>query len=147
MKTRNILMLLFCFFLFNGIAQERKAKFVQFNNFSADFEVPQGKTWEIQSIFSNAVGNVKTGVDGSIETPAVRIFIKTINGDIKTDWQGNRFGPQVYQSNNTSATVAFPITFPEGTKFGLVMISGDPGKCEAFNGSGFMTLYEVTNTQ
>lgn len=129
-----------------GTAQAKEAKFIEFNNFTANFEVPEGKTWVIQSIFSNAVGELIANADGTTSTTPVRIFIKTINGNIKTDWQGNRFGPQVFQSNNKAGATSFPITLPGGTKFSLIMISGDPGNCKDFNGSGFMSVYEVTNS-
>lgn len=130
---------------FIGTSQIKEAKFVEFNNFTASFEVPEGKTWVIQTIFSNSVGELITNEDGTTTESPVRIFIKTMNGNIKTDWQGNRFGPQVYQSNNKAGATSFPLTLPSGTKFSLVIVTGDPGKCKEFNGSGFMSLYEVNN--
>ncbi|UKN00440.1 hypothetical protein K6119_11925 [Paracrocinitomix mangrovi] len=146
MMSKRLFILFIALMGFTTMAQEKEAKMVQFNNFSADFEVPQGKTWVIQSIFSSSIGEVVTEADGTKSTLPVRVFIKTLNGEIKTDWQGNRFGPQVFQSDNTAASIAYPITLPEGTKFSLVMITGNPGDCKAFNGSGFMSLYEVTNS-
>lgn len=125
--------------------QDKKAQFVQFNNFSASFEVPAGKTWVIHQIFSSFSAEIKTNPDGSKTAVPVRIFIKTLNGDIKTDFAGNRFGPQVYQSNNSAATIAYPITLPEKTVFSLVLVKGDPGNCTAFDGTGYMSFYEVTN--
>lgn len=122
--------------------QEKSANFVQFNNFSAQYEVPAGKTWVIQQIFTSF-----TQVGTNNDSPAIRIFIKTLNGDIKTDYAGNRYGPQVFQSNNTAATVAYPIVLPEKTSFSLIMLKGDPGSCVAFDGTGYMSYYEVTNDQ
>ncbi|MEX1002499.1 MAG: hypothetical protein WDZ35_10335 [Crocinitomicaceae bacterium] len=133
------------FLQFAVFGQQKTAKFIQFNNFSASFEVPEGKTWIIHSIFSGAVGELIKHTDGTTSTLPVRIFIKTLNGDIKTDYQGDRFGPQVYQSDNTAATIAYPITLPSGTKFSLVIVTGNPGSCKAYNGSAYMSLYEVTN--
>jgi hypothetical protein len=40
--------------------QSKSPKFIQFNNFSASFEVPAGKTWVIQQIFSGFTTEVKT---------------------------------------------------------------------------------------
>lgn len=125
--------------------QNKTPKFVQFNNFNATFEVPAGKTWVIHQIFSGFTTDVKTNADGSITSTPVRIFIKTLNGDIKTDFEGNRFGPQVYQSNNTAATIAYPIVLPEKTTFSLIILKGDPGACSAYDGTGYMSYYEVTN--
>ena len=126
-------------------SQQKEVKLQQFNNFTAQFEVPAGKTWVIEKIFSNFTSDVTLNSDGSISTGAIRIFIKTLNGDIKTDWQGNRFGPQVFQSNNTSATISFPITLPALTKFSLVIVEGDPGKCKAYSGSGYISYTEISN--
>lgn len=126
-------------------AQQKAPQFIQFNNFTASFTVPEGKTWVINQIFTSFSSEVKTNVDGTKTIVPVRIFIKTLNGDIKTDYAGNRFGPQVFQSNNTSATVAYPIVLPEKTTFSLVIVKGDPGNCSAFDGSGYMSLYEVVN--
>ena len=128
-------------------AQEKTAKFQQFNNFSAEFQVPEGKTWMISSIFSNAIGELVQNADGSTTTLPVRIFIKTFNGDIKTDYEGDRYGPQVYQSDNTSATMSYPITLPENTKFSLVIVVGNPGNFKMFNGIGFMSYFEITNNE
>lgn len=140
-------LLLMLFLCSTSFGQEKVAKLQQFNNFQATFEVPSGKSWIITSIFSNAIGEIIKNVDGSTTTLPVRIFIKSMNGDIKTDWQGNRFGPQVYQSDNTAATVSYPIHLPENTKFSLVIVVGNPGNMKAFNGSGYISFYEVTNNE
>ncbi|MBD3636980.1 MAG: hypothetical protein HUJ25_06505 [Crocinitomicaceae bacterium] len=145
MKTAQLLIVAIFFLSLNGLSQEKEAKFLQFNNFSSNFEVPEGKTWVINSIFSSSIGEIIENSDGTISTLPVRIFIKTLNGDIKTDYAGNRFGPQVYQSDNTAASVSYPITLPENTKFSLVIVVGNPGNCKAFNGTGYINLYEVTN--
>ena len=132
-------------FTFSGYSQQKVAKLVQFNNYTSNFEVPSGKTWVIHQIFSNYIADAGTDNEGNPTGKPVRIYIKTLNGDIKTDWQGNRFGPQVFQSNNTGATISFPLVFPEGTKFSLVIIKGNPGDCKAFEGSGYISFFEVTN--
>ncbi|MBK9191490.1 MAG: hypothetical protein IPM77_08210 [Crocinitomicaceae bacterium] len=138
--------LLMAAFLATGfIRQEKAPKFVQFNNFSASYEVPAGKTWVVNQIFTSFTNEVKTNADGSSNPVAIRIFIKTLNGDIKTDFEGNRFGPQVFQSNNTASTISYPIVLPEKTTFSLVMVKGDPGSCTMFDGTGYMSYYEVTN--
>lgn len=125
--------------------QQKSPQFVQFNNFSASFEVPAGKTWVINQIFSSFTNEVKTNPDGSTSPVPVRVFIKTLNGDIKTDHEGMRFGPQVFQSDNTAATISYPIVLPEKTTFSLILLKGDPGKCSTFDGTGYMSYYEVTN--
>lgn len=129
------------------VNQQKTPKFIQFNNFSASFEVPLGKTWAINQIFSSFTSDASPNSDGSAAYPAIRIFIKTLNGDIKTDYQGNRFGPQVYQSNNTAATIAYPIILPEKTSFSLIILKGDPGNCSTFDGTGYMSYYELTNDE
>ena len=148
MKNRFVLpfLLLGLAFVASSVTrQDKKAQFIQFNNFTANFEVPAGKTWVIHQIFSSFSSEIKTNTDGTKTAVPVRIFIKTLNGDIKTDYAGNRFGPQVYQSNNSGATIAFPLTLPEKTTFSLVIVKGDPGSCSAFDGTGYMSFYEVTN--
>jgi hypothetical protein len=141
---KPLLFILTLICLSTSIAQNKEVKLQQFDNFNAQFEVPEGKTWVIEKIFSNFTSEITVNPDGSIAVGAVRIFIKTLNGDIKTDWQGNRFGPQVFQSNNTSATISFPITFPSLTKFSLVIVEGNPGSCKAFSGSGYMSYTEIS---
>lgn len=128
-----------------GASQAKTEKLQQFNNFTANFEVPEGKTWVVNQIFSSFAAGVETLADGSTSITPVRIFIKTFNGDIKTDWQGNRFGPQVFQSNSTYSSIPFPLTLPEKTKISFVIVQGDPGKCKAFDGSGYITYTELTN--
>jgi hypothetical protein len=135
----------FLLLLMSAGSQHKTPQFVQFNNFSASFEVPLGKTWVINQIFSSFSSEIKTNVDGTTSPVPVRVFIKTLNGDIKTDFEGNRFGPQVFQSDNTAATVSYPIVLPEKTTFSLVILKGDPGKCSTFDGTGYMSYYEVTN--
>jgi len=126
-------------------AQKKTSKLQQFNNFTAQFEVPAGTTWMIQSIYSDFAAKVSENSDGTTSIEPVRIFIKTLNGDIKTDWEGNRFGPQVYQSDNTSATIQYPIMLPEGTKFSLVIISGKPGAFKRHDGTGYISITEIKN--
>ena len=128
-----------CLWVTLAYTQQTNGHLKQFNNFSADFEVPKGKTWVIEQIFSSFAADIITNSDGSTDVVPVRIFIKAFNGDIKTDWQGNRFGPQVFQSNNTNSTIAYPITLPEGTKISFVLVKGDPGNCKAFEGSAYMS--------
>ena len=143
MKILSVLFI--CILSSATIAQKEEAKFQQFNNFTAQFEVPEGKTWVIQQIFSSFAAEVNTTTEGTSEFSPVRIFIKTLNGDIKTDWQGNRFGPQVFQSDNTSAVINYPITLPEKTKFSLVIVKGNPGNFKSFDGSGYLSYIELTN--
>ena len=138
----TLLVSLLCF---TSFSQKDEAKFQQFNNFTAQFEVPVGKTWVIQQIFSSFTTQIITAVDGTSEANPVRIFIKTLNGDIKTDWEGNRFGPQVFQSDNTAAVINYPITLPEKTKFSLVIVQGNPGNLKSFDGSGYISYTELTN--
>lgn len=126
-------------------AQAKIEKLQQFNNFTASFEVPEGKTWIVNQIFSSFAASIESAADGSNKVVPIRIFIKTFNGDIKTDWQGNRFGPQVFQSNSTYSSIPFPLSLPEKTKISFVIIQGDPGKCTAFNGSGYISYTEYTN--
>jgi hypothetical protein len=148
MKKRLIIPVLIAataFILGSATLQDKKAQFVQFNNFTANFEVPAGKTWVIHQVFSSFSSELKTNTDGTKTAVPVRIFIKTLNGDIKTDFAGNRFGPQLFQSTNSAATVAYPLTLPEKTTFSLVIVKGDPGSCSAFDGTGYMSFYEVTN--
>jgi hypothetical protein len=135
----------FLFFATFATAQSQTPKFVQFNNFSATFEVPVGKTWIIHQVFSNFSAGIAANTDGTKTEIPVRIFIKTLNGDIKTDIQGYRFGPQLFQSNNKSATINYPIVFPEKTAFSLVIVKGNPGNCSTYDGSGYISYYEVTN--
>jgi len=142
----SIIFLLTLFSWSSSFAQQKTAQFIQFNNFTANFTVPDGKTWIINQIFSSFSSEVKTNADGTKTIVPVRIFIKTLNGDIKTDYAGNRFGPQVFQSNNTAATVSYPIVLPEKTTFSLVIIKGDPGNCAAFDGSAYMSFYEMVNS-
>ncbi|MFT4602722.1 MAG: hypothetical protein ACI857_002909, partial [Arenicella sp.] len=111
MKVLSILFV--CLIGFSASAQKAETQFKQFNNFTAQFEVPEGKTWVIHQIFSSFAAEVVTETSGETSFTPIRIFIKTLNGDIKTDWEGNRFGPQVFQSDNTSAVISYPITLPE----------------------------------
>lgn len=129
----------------SGSAQKRTSKLQQFNNFTAQFEVPAGTSWMIQSIYSDFAASVSDNGDGTATFEPVRIFIKTLNGDIKTDWEGNRFGPQVYQSDNTSATIQYPIMLPEETKFSLVIISGKPGAFRRHDGTAYISITEIKN--
>lgn len=142
---KKLFLLLIVLATIPATAQVKTNHLKQFNNFSADFEVPKGQTWVIEQIFSSFSADVITETNGQTTLVPIRIFIKTFNGDIKTDWQGNRFGPQVFQSNNTSATVAYPITLPEGTKISFVIVKGDPGNCKAFDGSAYISYTEIKN--
>jgi hypothetical protein len=133
------------FFASSFINQPKQAKFEQFNNFSGKFEVPEGKSWLINQVFASYAVNVKTDANGSTFSDEIRIYMKTLNGDIKTDFQGKRFGPQLYQSSDKNACLSYPILLPEKTTFSLIILEGKPGNCKRHDGTGYISYYEISN--
>jgi hypothetical protein len=122
-----------------------KAQLIEFTNDSANFTVPEGKTWVIYSIFS----------DHTVISPSksyllidIRIFLKNINGDEKTNYTKNIYGPLLYWSSATRAgltSVPYPIIFPEKTSFSLIIFkgSGPLDRMELHNGKAYISLIEI----
>ena len=101
------------------------AQLIQFNNSTAKFSVPNGKTWEITNVFSAAVGPDAFGYnDGWAVYDEVRVFIKSINGDVLTDLSTWQLGPVIYRGPNHERTHALPIILPGGTEFELLICTG-----------------------
>lgn len=101
--------LFLCVFSLSSIAQTTtpngKAKLIEFNNSTAKFTVPEGKTWTIYNVFCERKLNALAGVDKSI-----RIKIKSINSTVYEN------GPVAYHYK-TDGVMNFPIVFPEKTVF------------------------------
>jgi hypothetical protein len=128
-----------------------KAQLIEFKNSTANFTVPEGKTWVIYNLFSDYV------IDGTVKynerskkneytnSSAIRIFIKDLNGVEKTNYQKNIYGTQLYRSTDASMTIPFPIIFPEKTTFSLVIVKGDLGNLQLHNNSSYISFIEVDN--
>ena len=83
-----------------------KSQLIEFNNSTAKFTVPEGKTWYIHNIFCE-----RTYTQGTEEEKAA-IFLKSINNIIYNEGMG----PMVY-FYNTGLILNFPIVFTEKTQF------------------------------
>ncbi len=128
-----------------------KAQLIEFTNTTANFTVPDGKTWIIYSIFSEYVvdGVVKFDeyskmniYDKSLD---IRIFLKDLNGIEKTNYIKNIYGTQLYRSTNASTVIPYPIIFPEKTIFSLSILKGDLGSLQLYGGAAYISLIEVDN--
>jgi hypothetical protein len=122
-----------------------KAQLIEFSNDSADFKVPEGKTWVIYSMFSE---HTVISPSKSYLLIDIRIFLKNINGDEKTNHTKNIYGPLLYWSSATRAgltSVPYPIIFPEKTSFSLIILkgSGPLDRMELHNGKAYISLIEI----
>ena len=113
----------------NSSGSSFDTKLIQFNNSAAKFSVPKGKTWEIANVFSAAIGPEGFGYDddGYSDFDEVRVFIKSINGDVLTDLSSRQLGPVIYRGPNHERTHALPIILPGGTEFELLICTGSWG--------------------
>jgi hypothetical protein len=147
--------LFLCVFSLSSIAQTTtpngKAQLIEFNNTTANFSVPDGKTWVIYNIFSDyTVDGVmkyneydkKNRYEGGLD---IRIFLKDLNGVEKTNYVKNFFGTQLYRSTNASTVIPYPIIFPEKTTFNLIVLKGELGILQLHGGTGYISLIEVDN--
>lgn len=156
MKSKFIyLSIIFFSFLLNSNAQTAipngKVKLIEFTNESANFEIPEGKSWIIYNIFSDYLvdGELKYNeykkanlLENSLD---VRVFIKDLNGVEKTNYLKNIYGTQLYRSTNASTVIPYPIIFPEKTLFSLIILKGDIGSLQLHNGKGYISLIEIEN--
>lgn len=117
----------------NSEISSMSANLIEFNNSSANFTVPKGKTWEIVNVFSKSVGPGGISFDayGDAKYDEVRIFIKSINGSVLTDLTNLELGPVIYRGPNHERSHALPMTFPEGTSFELLICTGKWGNKES----------------
>ncbi len=125
--------------------------FKEFDNSNASFTVPEGKSWYIYNIYSDYVagGTLKYNEyekKNVLEnTEDVRIFIKELNGKLKTDYSKNIYGPQVYRGSNNATTITLPIIFSENTTFSLITLLGNTGQMTLHTGLSYISIIEVTN--
>ena len=126
---------------FNG-----KANIIEFTNATAKFIVPSGKTWIIQNIFSDTRTNfkIKNNQD-EFETLTVAVYIKSINGSIKTDFAQEKYSKRL---NNNSDF--HPIYLPENTTIELVIAyddynNGNYDKLKVYDGEATLNYIEITN--
>ena len=134
-----------------GQVPQGKAIFLEFDNTNATFNVPEGKTWYVHSIYSDHLfgGSYKFDeydkVNYFVNSREVRIFIKELNGKIKTDYVKNVYGPQVYRSHQSGSAIPFPMIFTEKTNFSMIALHGEPGDMKPHTGSCYISLVEVQN--
>lgn len=140
---------------FKSVAQasipKGKAQLIEFSNTNSSFTVPQGKTWVVYSIFSDYVTGGVMKYDSNnnplyLDKPdEIKIFVKTLNGQEKTNIDKNIYGIVVFESKDASAT-NFPIIFPENTNISFVITQGFViGKYKEYNGKAYISLVEMEN--
>ena len=148
MKSKIILLLSFIIFHFSTIKSAAqnfngKAYIVEFTNATAKFTVPSGKTWIIQNIFSDGYTNfkIKNKYDGE-ESCRVLIFIKNINGNVKTDFISEKYS-KILSSNSDFN----PIYLPENTTIEFLIAYDDfvTRKPKIYDGSATLNYIEITN--
>jgi hypothetical protein len=150
MKTKIILFLSLIIFHFatnKSIAQNfnGKANIVEFTNASAKFTVPVGKTWIIQNILSDVETKFKVKDNwnnGELNHCSVYVFIKSINGIIKTDLISEQYSRKINNNNDFH-----PIYLPENTtiEFLIVYSDGSTKTIKNFDGSATLNYIEITN--
>lgn len=154
MKFKFLLFFALCFaFSTKTLAQmpAGKAKLLEFTNESGSFTVPEGKAWVIYSVFSDYILDGVIKYDEFRKRNAyengqeVRIFIKELNGEEKTNLTKHLYGPQLYRSTNNATSLFFPLVFPPNTSFSLILFKGDPGALQLYNKKGYISLMEVDN--
>lgn len=128
-----------------------KAKLLEFNNETSNFMVPDGKSWMVYSVFSDC------GVDGISKYDeyrkknilenflTIRVFLKTLNGEEKTNSQKNIFSTIFFNSGIGLSTIAYPIVFPSKTNFSFIILKGELGSLQLHNGKGYISLIEIEN--
>jgi hypothetical protein len=150
MKSKIILFLSIILFQFsaNKSAAQNfngKANIVEFTNATAKFTVPIGKTWIIQNIFSDIQTKFKvkdSWNEGKLNYCYVNVYIKSINGIIKTDLTSLKHGKRI---NNNSDY--HPIYLPENTSIEFLIVyedSSDKTEKES-DGSATLNFIEITN--
>lgn len=123
---------------FNG-----KVNIVEFTNATAKFTVPIGKTWIIQNIFSDESTTFKIKNDNNgLEHCRISVFIKTINGIIKTDFNTEKNSKRL---NNNSDF--HPICLPENTSIEFIIAYEDfiANKIKIYDGIATLNYIEITN--
>jgi len=133
------------------VSKGSNAKLIAFDNGNASFTVPEGKRWEIVNVFSDYVVGGVVEYDEYLKknelnnTSSIRIFIKDLNGVEKTNLVKHIYGTQLYRSSGGLSGFSYPIIFPEKTTFNLIVVKGDLGNLEMFDGEAYISLIEVDN--
>jgi hypothetical protein len=130
-------------FTLSGNAQtslpKGKAQLIEFTNASAKFTVPAGKTWYLYSILTDFETDIKDD-KGDHYVYFIRVYIKSLNGEVKTDYKTYKIGPKL-GSEGTS----YPIIFPENTSIELIQLYERESEYEEYSGSAFISVIEVDN--
>jgi hypothetical protein len=118
-----------------------KAQLIEFTNATAKFTVPEGKTWYIQNTFSD--WRIECTQPDGTTGRTIRVFLKSLNGLLKTDLSKNKFGPLLYFSSETNS---MSLIFPEKTTFELLLVSSEINQdIKLFNGLGYINIIETDN--
>lgn len=150
MKSNLILLLSIIIFQFsvNKSAAQNfngKANIIEFTNTTAKFTVPIGKTWIIQNIFSDIETKFKVKDNwnnGELNHCSVYVFIKSINGSIKTDLTSEQYSRKMNNNNDFH-----PICLPENTTIEFLIVYSDSSTktIKNLDGSATLNYIEITN--
>ena len=115
MKSKTlILVLALAFVAFTTVLKAQtsipngKVRLIEFTNDSAAFTVPEGKAWYIINVFT-ATGNYP-----------ISIYLKSLNDKELTSRRV--YGSNVLLFGKEESIIKFPIAFPSGTKFEMIIL-------------------------
>ena len=100
------------------------AKVIQLDNKIARLKVKEGKSWTINQIICDYTTGITLDSLGNPIIEEIHIFFKSINGEMLTDIEQKKFGPQIYSSLHPEHSLRFPITFSAGESFGIQIFKG-----------------------
>jgi hypothetical protein len=116
-----------------------KAQLIEFTNATAQFTVPAGKTWYLYNILTDFETDVKDD-KGDYYVYFIRVFIKSLNGEVKTDLKTYKMGPQLGGEGT-----GYPIIFPENTSLELIQLYEREEEYKEYSGTAFISVIEVDN--
>ncbi len=146
MNIKHLLNFALLMFLLSAKAQiiNGKANIIEFTNVTAKFTVPSGKTWIIQNVFSDITTKFKvvSSWNNELAFCPIEVYIKNINGVIKTDLITKQFSIQM---NNRD--FYHPIYLPENTSIEFIITYDDfsDKTTKTYDGSAIINYIELSN--
>ncbi|MCB9223757.1 MAG: hypothetical protein R2780_03710 [Crocinitomicaceae bacterium] len=110
------------------------AKLMAMTNDRAMLKAPEGKMLIINQMIGDYTSSISTDSLGNVVTEEIHVFMKTLNGKTLTDISNKQFGPKLYSSIHPEQTIQFPIILPAGTSLSIVVLKGEIGNLQIYDG-------------
>ena len=116
------------------------AKILTLTNRRAAIVVPEGRVWTLNSFIGDYFSGSHTDSSGNLIGTEIHIFIKAINGQVLTNVEAGKFGPQLFSSLHPNQSLRLPIVLGAKTAISIQIFEGELGNLKPYEGEIYCSV-------